>query len=74
MKTEKHIITPQDLELNPELGEAGVKPGEEIELGDLCNEDGTPVEDPEDESANKTADSDAPADGPGPRPKDRNNP
>jgi hypothetical protein len=60
MSSQKHIVTQEDLDNNPDLVNAGVQVGEEIDIPqpdtDLAKND------------------DAPEDGPGPRPKDRNNP
>lgn len=41
---EKRTVTQEDLDLNPELVEQGVKVGDEIELGHLCDENGEPLE------------------------------
>lgn len=41
--SQKIIVTQEILDANPDLVEQGVGIGEEIEVGDLCNEDGTPL-------------------------------
>jgi hypothetical protein len=41
--SEKVIVTQEILDLNPDLVEQGVQIGEEIELGELCDENGDPL-------------------------------
>lgn len=42
---QKVIVTKEILDDNPELVEQGVKIGEEVELGSVCDENGDPLED-----------------------------
>lgn len=38
-----HILTEQDLEVNPCLAEQGCEVGDEVELIDYCDKDGNPL-------------------------------
>lgn len=40
---EVYTVTEQAIEMNPEMKEEGVKEGDVIELGEPCNEDGSPI-------------------------------